>query len=594
MVLHAIPIITIGALYTVSWLNFGTFALFTVLSSVLLFYAAIRTGFRTAQVQLNMVCMDLDTVATQIVKTQQILPEYIAKSNQAMVENIHRQLLVIVATLEKLVIWAVGMYKTLVQCFLGLAIDGILEVVTMITAPVQQVAETVWQGANSVGNHLEHWVGGNSSSSNPATLGNWTNAMTEIQAKVQSWTSGNELHMLVDKPFEELRYQINQSAMTIFRRVPPTLPSAAVETPVCDPTSLTKAILQAEAQLLQLTYILIGVLAGAFLLCTILNALYIRFRHRSLERQSSHLLSSNAIVADNHRGARQIYREDLQYFSHTSTKPIVSSILRTHSVPSSNSSGSRTLWWWSVDFLTHPMILYCLGVALCGLVTIYLLLWNTHRLMDSVNFSEKAYSWAHTTSGDLLAKATAQVQAQTALVNHWITETEIQLNNHTFHSVRLTADALNTTLTQFVDNVEDFIHITLGNTFLENPAKDVLGCLFLSKIQSMNEGLTWMVHNSYVNLSRVHMMDLDMWSGPQLEKKIASTFDRFWLDIQQNLDSHLRAHLKVYWILFSFWLVCLVITLIFMVFSAFSGRNKKNTKVTHAITTSMAEGIKTI
>jgi prophage DNA circulation protein len=78
-------------------------------------------------------------------------------------------------------------------------------------------------------------------------------------------------------------------------------------------------------------------------------------------------------------------------------------------------------------------------------------------------------------------------------MNQWIQATELDLNNHAFGMIKDSAITINDTLTNVVNQVQDLIQTVLGGTLLETPAKELTQCLLLTKIENIEQGLTWIV-----------------------------------------------------------------------------------------------------
>ncbi|KAF7722779.1 plasma membrane fusion protein prm1 [Apophysomyces ossiformis] len=601
---HALPKVSLNQLYTIAWLNFGSLAIATTLASLFLFHVAIKTNFRTAQNRLHMLCMEMDTAAAEVIATPQVFFHYVMESNQIAVDNIRHELLIAITLMENSILWAIGVYKSSIQCFLGLAINGLLEVITKITTPVQQATETIWQSTDAIETQLKDWLSNSNSSSTgtysnltaaTVAFGNWTNTLSEIEIKVANWTASNETNLWIDKPFQGLKYQVNSSFINISKTIQPAWNSADIKNVfVCDSTDITAMLQQTEAELLRLTYILMGVLLIAFLVCAILNAMHLRLRHRLLERATPLLFSTSA-EEENQRLTYNRQTDNAHYLSRLVTQPFVSRLASINSAAIKKQRSSR---WWLIAFLTQPMILYCLGLALCGMTTVGILTESTRQLFQNRlgDFERNMQRWANATLETFLMNTTIQVQSQTDQLNQWISETEIQLNNETLAIARGTASMLNATLTAVVDTVQIMIHDTLDDTILQTPAKSLLQCLFLSKIAPIEEGLTWVVNHSYLNLSRMDAMDIRNWSGSSLEHVMQTSLDGLWEDVQMNLSHHLEAHLRVYCIPFSVWLVCLVIALIFVVSSLWANKQRKKSSTSsntiHAFTSSISVEMK--
>ncbi|KAI8365903.1 uncharacterized protein BYT42DRAFT_588119 [Radiomyces spectabilis] len=470
--------------YSLAWLNPVTLAIATLLPVVLKLRSAMRAMVQASQSHIEGVCMKIDMTANHMMATPLILKQQTIRFAETSMENTRRNLVLAVDILESSVVFLVGLYKSTYQCLLEFAVKGVLSAATHIVKPLQQAADVLAHGVDNIGNHLRQLLGDFSvqgTNAGDIILSNWTSAMENIQLKTSNWTTTDPLNHIMDIPFRSLKDGINEVSQ---KWVPPPYPSAPVPhmSKYCDATAMIRILDDAQKHLDTYFYVAIGILMGLLLFGTMLNLMLIRSRHRfiSLVRRQ---MMNNAIYPSGHTERQWLV------YDHACRKPFVSSFLCW------NRPQPESAWPWFIDFMTHPISLYCLALGICGGLVIASLYLGVSRFLEGwqPTFSDRFQAWVNTTSEEVRHKLENQMSGQTEQINNWIQTTEFTLNNHTFGTMRDSALVINQTLTEVVQHISGFLENTLGNTILKKPARDVLDCLLLVKIENLQSGIEWVV-----------------------------------------------------------------------------------------------------
>lgn len=459
--------------YSLAWLEMTSIVIFTVIGSLIYTLSNITRWMTGSRSRIETVCDSINSTSEQIYNAPSILLNATRASMVTAKENIHRNLSTTLTVIEKCIVWLIQMYKSTYRCLLGLAIHSVLTIVTQIAGPLQKAAQSI----------TSFVTGGN------FAVGDWTRSLTDTQNKMDDWFKNDDdiIKQLIDKPFQLLQTQINE---TLGSWEPPiyntTSLSLLQQKPVeqqCDPTKLVKLHKNVEYELKKCVYIFLGLCFAALFICTLANIYLIRFRH-------NRVVQERAMVLRLFRASSLKEQEgELLLDRYTwSTSSMIPTLFR--SWHSRNTRLGRF-----INFMSHPIALYCMCVSILGLIVTYSLVGLIDAKSQQLyhNFSVETEQWTLEATSQWIRSATKQYED----INLWINETELDLNNHAFGIIKSTAITINDTLTNVVDQVQDLIHTVLGGTLLESPAKDLMQCLFYNKVTSLEQGLTWIVSNVF-------------------------------------------------------------------------------------------------
>lgn len=511
--------------YALAWLNICTITLIPIIATVIQLRSAIDPAIAHSTTAVTKACDPINSAANNIANIPELLFKSSIEEAQSAADNIRRGLIVAVQAIQGIIVWLINMYQSTLRCFLGLAINGAVSAVTNIAGSIQQAAETIIngfeQGAQSIEEQVQGLFGIHNEDDDQAlkyvSLGNWTQTMQSVQAKVQDWTtSSDEMNQLVGYPFQKLVAQINDTFLDWkpFSHSMQTLESTLSDRRIyCDPSTAKVALDETRDTLYRVTSIGIAVLSVTFLVCVAVNMYFVRARHMYFSKKITTVANDIIFTKDDNGDAGrschlQYTRKQLTLFGHAYQKPWVSGLLGKLSNRSTSTSTSnffhqkeytRALAWW-IDFLTHRYAIYCLLIGASGILACYLLLLVLDHFLDGLatGFYARLQSWIDENVAAAAVEVTNSTNVKITQVNMWIGDIEQDLNQHAFGTVQQAATAVNQTLASAVDHVSAFIQSTLGGSVLEQPARDVINCLLLNKIENMEHGLTWIVSVQFV------------------------------------------------------------------------------------------------
>ncbi|KAI7897656.1 uncharacterized protein BX663DRAFT_298600 [Cokeromyces recurvatus] len=459
--------LTLNEKYSLAWLQMSTIILFTMLGSLFYLHTNISDYMETTKDKFGSICTSINRSSEQIYNTPFILYKASLTSMYTTKENIHRNLSTALEMIESCLVFLIRMYKSTYQCLLGLTIRTLLSFVTTIASPVEKVA-------NGIASFLHLGDG---------TSLNWTTSLNQLQSQVDQWFQNDHVREWLDIPFGSLQGQLNSS---FHSWEPPLLNNLTHESlfeQPCDPTALLNALERARDEMLFFVKVLMGALVGAIVICTLANVVIIRLQHTRLTQAHAHFLQPKE---DEKRKDDDDDALDRYMWSISTLLPWERRKNRFQ----------RVLY-----FMSQPIVLYCLCVGLGGLGLIAFLTATLEGGYHEIysRLETEAQAWTQNATSLWTSSATQQIDH----LNQWIGTAESSLNDHVLSVVQSSAIALNSTLANVVNDVQELIQTVLGGTFLEGPAKDLTRCLLLNKIENIEQGLTWIANHSFIHLSRL-------------------------------------------------------------------------------------------
>lgn len=455
---------TLNEKYTLAWLQISTITLFTLIGSLIYLLNYISIHINSSRSRLETVCDSINTSSEQIYNAPSILLQASINSVYTAKENIHRNLSTAVNVIENIIVWLISMYKSTYRCLLGLAVRSILSVVTQIAGPIQKVAEGVTSFL-----HLDE---------STTMMLDWTRSLNKTQLQIDEWFKNDDelIRSWIDKPFNALQVQLN----TTFNSWEPPLINQTIkgskillQQQPCQSDQLLSAINQVEYELTYFIYIIIGVLVALVILCTVINLIVIRFRHHQVAQARAMFL--------------RLYRND----SIQNKQELLDRYIWATSTIMLSWQKRKQKLHQLFHFMSHPIVVYCIVVGTAGLFMTYGLAWLIETKSQHIytEFTAKTQEWTMNATTEWTNTATNQFSS----INEWLNETELDLNDHAFGIIKSSAITINDTLTNVVDQIHSLIQTVLGGTLLETPAKELTQCLLLTRIENIEQGLTWIV-----------------------------------------------------------------------------------------------------
>ncbi|ORZ10416.1 hypothetical protein BCR42DRAFT_494452 [Absidia repens] len=510
--------IGVGGQYSVAWMNMATLVLVINIAALMPLYNVLDVIFQSAESQLQSVCTHVNAAADQIHQFPQMMHHYLQTIQNSILDHLRRAMIELVTVLQAVVLWFVDVYKSTYRCLIAFAINTALAIFTKIAAPLQKATEAIMNGIDHATDAIGRLFHLPDISPLPTHLSNWTSSMEDTQRKVNQWTNGtDQLHQWLSIPFDVLKQQINGSFVNqnnSISNVTSTTTSLSSPNTYCDATRLIEDLQDAHAKVKTSLNVIIGVLVAAIVLCAVCRVFFIRYRHQYLHRLRVRVLDQLAATPppsnSTNTGERaNIDRHDddgngtitqstiLARYGHAHHNQLVASVIYRsppHAIVQPLNSRKRWLM-----FITQSTALsYCLCVSIVGLLTMYsflaLVRSSSSPLSSSVilrQLDANSDQWVQDTIQHTTQQIQQNIDKQWQTINQWITHSETMINEQLFGAIRSFAIPVNTTLDNVIQHLSGLITRTVGGTLMEEPAKEVINCLVLNKLDSVQQGVEW-------------------------------------------------------------------------------------------------------
>ncbi|KAH6888734.1 hypothetical protein B0T10DRAFT_60931 [Thelonectria olida] len=151
---------------------------------------------------------------------------------------------------------------------------------------------------------------------------------------------------------------------------------------------------------------------------------------------------------------------------------------------------------WCVAYATSPIALFVLSLAIAGFFSCFCQ-WLLIRAMkeEVPALTQEVGAFA-----DDVVKTLQNVSAEWATdANSVITDLNNDINSNVLGYVSNATDAVNDTLTTFMDTMNDGLDEVFNGTILLDPIKTVVYCTIGNKVENLQKGLTWVHEHAKVS-----------------------------------------------------------------------------------------------
>jgi hypothetical protein len=174
---------------------------------------------------------------------------------------------------------------------------------------------------------------------------------------------------------------------------------------------------------------------------------------------------------------------------------------RLHLTPSQHINLS-----WFFHYVFHPPALACFLIGFFGIISVQLQLLAITPL--EAKFHDRANAAVNDLSNTIFTSVNQSMFNQSALyannINSHIDSAQSTINDGVFGWVNGTTTTLNNTINAFYDDIQGAVSTLFNGTFLEQPAQEFIRCFFGSKINAIEEAITFLHNNLHIDVPRVN------------------------------------------------------------------------------------------
>ncbi|CAE6436607.1 hypothetical protein ACGC1H_004503 [Rhizoctonia solani] len=543
------PYLTLPYLLSLTWLATPIISLLFIIFRLIISQGAAQDGVEDAKGVLIASCAAAERAAQGVGSIGSFMAAGTNRQIEAAVNgtiNAARATMIFSLTaLQGIIEFVIDMYRSIFLCFLELVVRGGLAIIigalTEITDFLQNAVnglKTSIQGdIQSANNAIASAVNAINSVTRivnvkldvpqfsiPALTGldnikiptDLQDALTKLNATLPTLDKlRNTVDNIIAIPFNELKKEINETFTSPAMRFNTSVLAVPARSNIqfCDDldTSIVDD-LGRDLRMIGRIGIILLLLALVLLVLGAMAMEWYKWRvlQRELERTREAWSTDTNVQhpqLSGHQGVPMMVMSDdnLMLLHATQQHPLLSALANRLANALKLSATSYTHLRFFFAYVFHPAALACLLIGLFGLISVQVQLAAIGPVQKhfssqvSNSVSDFTNSIALSINGAMRedsAAYAAQVNAQTSAMQSTI-------NDNLFGWVNGTTVTLNNTLVAFYDDIQSTVELVFGGTLLETPAREFIRCLIGSKVQGIENALTFIHDHLKVNMPTV-------------------------------------------------------------------------------------------
>lgn len=537
------PYLQLPHLLSLTWLAYPIVSLAFVAFRIYLSLGSANDAIANAKNNLLASCRAAETAATSAAS----MPRYLAiASNEQFVDavngtlNAAREALVLALTaMEAIVNFIIDTYRSTLLCFLELivrtAFELLLGAVNELNSALSSVAnglsESIQKDISSANSVIQSAIDGVnkinpfgkitapqipvpdlSSLQNVKLPDSFTQRLNDLNSSLPTVAQlKSEIESIIDKPFELLKKDINDTFAGI------SFNSSILPVPkqnnvvFCGDMDLS-VVDELGRDIIATAKIGIVLLVVLAVVLTGLNCLVEWYKWRCLKRHLVYTrqawMSDPTILHVGTAGVPTLTMDDhnLMILNADTAHPLLTRMANSISKFLRLSPSKHTNLRWFFNYIFHQAPLACLLVGVIGLLSVELQLLAMKPLV--AKFRERSAGAASSFSNMIATSINNSMYNQSAVyangVNNQIDAVQNTLNQGVFGWVNVTTTTLNSTVNTFYNDVQKVVNTVFGGTIFASPANEFVRCFIGSKVDAVENALTFLHDNLVVNMPRVN------------------------------------------------------------------------------------------
>ncbi|KAI0930092.1 hypothetical protein AcV5_006889 [Taiwanofungus camphoratus] len=538
------PYLQLPHLLSLTWLAYPILSLLFVVFRLQLSTASAQSGIASAKSDLLSSCTAAQKAATSAASMPRYLAvatnQQIADAVNATMDAARATMILALTIMEAIINFIIDMYRSTFLCFLelvvrgglSLLIDAVQEINSFLQNTLGSIRTSIQNDVTSANSAIQSAVNGinkinpfgniTAPQLNVPSLSLLENVTlpTDFESALISLNNSlptlsnlkSEIDSIVDTPFELVKKEINETFGNL------TFDSSVL--PVPEQNSLTFCSNLDTSVVDELGRDLVKV-AKIGIVVLILLALLLTGANCALEWYKWRLLKQHL------QNTRDAWTSDptVYHASVTKTAPTVdlsddnllilqADSLHPHLMKIANALSAllrlSPLQYinlrWFLHYVFHPPALACFLIGFFGLLSVEIQIIAIRPLADKYSSQAVAAATGYT---DLIATSiNGSMYNQSSLyanqVNARVDAIQSTINDGLFGWVNDTTTTLNNTINAFYNDLQDAVSTVFNGTILESPVQEFIKCFIGSKVNGIEEALTFLHNNLNVDLPRVN------------------------------------------------------------------------------------------
>ena len=510
------PYLGLRARLSQIWLNRWTILLLLVLVRVVLLIAQLNDNVGDAKSRALSACTKVEDLGSAMAS----MPHYLSVGVNSMathgIESAVRAMVftldLILQGVEGMIIFFINFLTATYVCLITAMVHGSLDVVASVTEDVtktfNKVIDKVAGEIGDISDDLEDGINGLTKGIKDSIFGDLVPDIPKVDFSkpidelkdfdIDSKDFVKDVRKLNDDlpdfaevqnltkeaiaiPFDFVREKLNETygGYKFDRSVFPLAQKESMT--FCSNNDTINDFFQSLYDLIRKARIIFIVLLVVLAVAIIIPMAWLEIKRWRRQRQHARLITANAY--------------DPMDVIYIASRPVTST---TGIKFASRFSGKRQiLVRWCIAYGTSLPAIFVLSLAMAGFVSClcqYILMQAVRNEVPAI--ANQVGEFADDVVGSL--KSVSDEWAADA--NGVIGGLNSDINDDVLAYVKNATDAVNDTLTMFLDTMDDGLNTVFKDTILLDPIKTVLHCVIGIKIESVQSGLTWVHDNAKVSL----------------------------------------------------------------------------------------------
>ncbi|KAH9041600.1 hypothetical protein EDB85DRAFT_1365135 [Lactarius pseudohatsudake] len=537
------PYLQLHHILSLTWLAYPILSLLFIAFRLQLSSDSAQAAVNNARGDLLTSCQAAQQAASSTASMPRFMAiatnEQITDAVNASMNGAREALILALTVMEAVINFLVDIYRSTFLCFLELVVRGGLsliigatqEINTLLTntfsslrtsiqndvAAANSAVQTAIDGINKVnpfGNIKapQFSIPSLDALQNVTLPTDFQDSLTKLNASLPSVSVLKDtINNLLDTPFEAVKKDINDTfaGMNFNSSVLP-LPDRSTIT-FCDnmDTSVIDELGHDLLDVVKIGIILIAVLA-VVLLAGYSALEWFKWRclrlHLKYTRQA--WMSDPTVVHIGPTTAPTLTLSDhnLLILQADSAHPLLTRVANKLSALLRLTPSQHVNLTWFFHYIFHPPALACFLIGFFGILSVQLQLLAVTPL--EAKFHDRANAAVSDFSGSIFTSLNQSMYNQSALyangVNNHIDTIQSTVNDGLFGWVNGTTTTLNDTINTFYSDLQDAVSAIFNGTILEQPAQEFLACFIGSKVDAIENALTFLHDNLHINVPRVN------------------------------------------------------------------------------------------
>ncbi|KAK4174609.1 hypothetical protein QBC36DRAFT_37678 [Triangularia setosa] len=514
------PYLGLRARLSQLWFNRWTVLLILVLVRVLLLTGSLNDNIGDAKVKALSACTKVEDVGSAMasmphylsVGVNSMASEGIEKAVSAMVQI----LMLILTGVENLVYFVINMYVGTWACLIAALIHGALEVgakgieaatkvmndaIGTITGQISETIKDIQSALDAVSGGIGGAIGDALGGKNPIPTIDITRPIADLKnIQINSTELVDDIVKLDKKvptfdqvenftknaigiPFQFVREQLNSSFgnYQFDKSVFPVAQKQALS--FCSSNSFLNDFFQTLFEIVAKAKIAFLVAIPILAILAIIAMGWIEIRRWRKEKERARVFTEHGFDP-----------MDVVYIA---GRPMTAGAGIWFGSRFGMSGRRNILARWTVAYATSLPALFVLALAMAGFFSCFCQYLMLRAIQNKApELANQVGNFAGDVVGTLQAVSTDWADG----ANGVILDLQNEINNDVLGHVTNATKAINNTLNTFDEEISKAVEAVFKDTVLFNVAKDIVGCVILRKIDTVEKGLTWVHDHAQVTL----------------------------------------------------------------------------------------------